>query len=698
MSSQTPADFTVGDIVHLTIGQLLMAKDNPRRGKEKEADPVLIGSIRSCGLLQNLGVRPSEKSTGKFEVKYGSRRHAALKALLKEGHFSKDDTFSCRIASADPADWEEEQIAENIARKAMNPVDEYEAFARLVIKGLTPEEIAVRFGADVRAVKQRLALGQAAPCVRKALRAEDITLDVAKIFAGCPDLARQERVFKEIAKNGHFGAHAVKRKLHEEALSDRDDIVKFVTLDAYKEAGGVTEVDLFDGETRLLNVELVYRLREKKLNRQAQRLTEEGWSWVEAHEGYSYQLTNGFDRLYGKLVEKTPDELAEIDAIEKEMEALNQEEGDGDDEAYWDRYESLEERLTDLQTGERVFSDDQKSVSGCILYPRGEGVEVVHGLVRKQDRKKVAALKKAQGPDAKEGGDKLGDDYSGVDLEGEGDGSGGPEYGVGLSGDLSVFKAQTLQAAIAMDPATAILAHQFMLVYRIFKQPHYYWPSGCEFSAKPADLRVGNGDLGETTAAAILDRQEGAVRTDIFTAIDWHDAWAAFRTLSDTERGELVALAIARTIEPMSGSGSFMALVASELDIDPRAYWKPTADNFFARIKKDQMICFLEETVGAEEAKRLSKDGKAKKADLVDLCEGLINDNTPSNAKARERLDQWLPAIMAFPAPERPEPDDWMDDEDDSDFDASDFEDAVDEVEEGTPTHGIGAEDDAVAA
>src|SRR3546814_7091188 len=71
-------------------------------------------------------------------------------------------------------------LAENVHRLATHPMDEFEAFARLVEAGRSAEEVAARFGTTVRHVEGRLALGRLCDEAREAYRAGDITLDVAK--------------------------------------------------------------------------------------------------------------------------------------------------------------------------------------------------------------------------------------------------------------------------------------------------------------------------------------------------------------------------------------------------------------------------------------------------------------------------------------------------------------------------------------
>jgi len=656
--SQPQPQYKAGDTVFLPLSKLVLSKENPRNTKEKEHDPILTASIRSRGLLQNLGVRPSPSSEGKFEVRFGERRLKSLRYLTKVKHFEKDETFACKIVSSDDAEADEAALAENIARKNMNPVDEFEAFSRLEDKGLSVADIAERFGITEKQVQQRLALGNAAPCVRKALREGEISLDIAKLFAGCPDVARQERVFKAIDERGQFSAYYVKQMLHEGAVSASDDLVRFVTIDAYEAAGGAVEKDLFSDEVRLGDVELLYRVRDEKLQREVERLTGEGWSWVEAHEGYSYEIMNGFTRIYGAVVEKTEAEQAEIEQLGKELEALEQASPAEDEWSAeeWNRYEEAEARLSELRMIKRVFTTEQKAVAGCVIYPARDGVKVHEGLVRKADLKKARSL---QSDDSGEGASVPGDD----DAARAGDAG----YGIGLKADLAAFKAQALQAALAGDPATAFLAHQFLLVFRIFAEIYRHFPKGSTMSASVADLRVANGSLGETAAAAALATIEKSLRADIFAGRGYTSAWKAFCALGKKDRDALVAFAFARTIEPMSGSGGFMGFIAHDMQVDVRKFWKPTGENFFARIRKDQLTAFLKDTVGSQEAARLTKDFKLKKSELVALCEDLIEGRALVNPEARKILDAWAPSGMAFDEPPAPASDeDDFGDEDES--------------------------------
>ena len=127
----------------------------------------------------------------------------------------------------------------------------------------------------------------------------------------------------------------------------------------------------------------------------------------------------------------------------------------------------------------------------------------------------------------------------------------------------------------------------------------------------------------------------------------------------------------------MTGGAGFMDLIAFEAAVDIRSLWKPTGENFFSRIKKDQLVAFLKETVGDGEAARLTGDFKAKKADIVALCEGLVDETTPTAAANRDVIDSWAPDGMAFAEPSAPDPDD-DDDDIEGDPEADDRESDLD--------------------
>lgn len=261
---------------------LTLSSLNVRR-TERDADvAALAEDIAACGLKQNLVVIPAHYSTAetednfgdKFEVITGGRRYQALRLLADAGRIEPDHPVPVLVEARDAA--QQTSLSENLHRVAMNPADEFEAFAAIVTQQRLElgeaEAVAYtakRFGVTVRHVEQRLRLAALAPEILDALRTGTITLDSAKAYAGSTDHALQLKVFAEQAKSNwkpHV-ASVVRDALRQRSLSLNDRLVKFVGLDAYRAAGGRTETDLFmgtEGEERLLDVKLLEDLAKGK--------------------------------------------------------------------------------------------------------------------------------------------------------------------------------------------------------------------------------------------------------------------------------------------------------------------------------------------------------------------------------------------------------------------------------------------------
>jgi len=112
---------------HIDLKKLTVSPLNVRKYGAKDCAD-LVTSIRSLGLLQPLLVR--EVVDG-FEVIAGQRRLNACRILAEEDDI---DPIPCLVmADGDDAAAIEASLAENIERLPMDEIDQYKAFAKLVI-------------------------------------------------------------------------------------------------------------------------------------------------------------------------------------------------------------------------------------------------------------------------------------------------------------------------------------------------------------------------------------------------------------------------------------------------------------------------------------------------------------------------------------------------------------------------------------
>lgn len=273
----------------IPLNKLILSPRNVRRTNGDEDIESLADSINSNGLLQNLVVSESVEHPGKYEVDAGGRRWRALNLLAADKRIGKTFPVPVHIIPRDDA--LEASLVENLQKVAMNPADEVEAFQAIVYGGEAsiddiPNRIANcarRFGRTVRYVEQRLRLAALAPDILTALREYRISIEAARAYASHPDPVAQLYVFgKEEEKRdfGHKPAN-IRDALAGKSYTADNKLVRYIGLQAYTDAGGRTERDLFFGDTDrelLLDTAIVRRLATEKALAEAQPIAQaDGW-------------------------------------------------------------------------------------------------------------------------------------------------------------------------------------------------------------------------------------------------------------------------------------------------------------------------------------------------------------------------------------------------------------------------------------
>lgn len=287
---------------HIPLNKLILSPRNVRKTNGEEDIESLADSIHSKGLLQNLVVSRAAGSSGKsqkYAVDAGGRRFRALQRNRKLDRIPANHPVPCHIIASE--DGLEASLAENLQKIAMNPADEVEAFAAIIgntgagtdsrgdINDTATRiaNCARRFGRTENYVKQRLALAALAPDILDALRIGKITIESARAYAGHSDHKVQMKVFAAEEKKTDTYQTPHLAKTVRDALAGKiytadHKVVKYVGIDAYVDAGGRLETDLFFGEGEreiLLDPSIVDRLANDKAAREAMELAQkQGWA------------------------------------------------------------------------------------------------------------------------------------------------------------------------------------------------------------------------------------------------------------------------------------------------------------------------------------------------------------------------------------------------------------------------------------
>lgn len=166
----------------------------PRRGMDDESLQQLADSIREKGVLLPLVVREIEEQI--FEIIAGERRwRAAQLAGLEE--------VPVIVKDVTPLDQLEIALIENIQRENLNPLEEAEAYLRLVKEfGLTQEEVAKRVGKERSTVANTLRIVNLPDFAKEDLASGMLTMGHARVLLSLDDHESMQKLRDEIIDHG----------------------------------------------------------------------------------------------------------------------------------------------------------------------------------------------------------------------------------------------------------------------------------------------------------------------------------------------------------------------------------------------------------------------------------------------------------------------------------------------------------------
>ncbi len=229
-------------IIELPVDHLQPSPFNPRQTfvgiDELQANIVAEGRIHQPLLVRPIvpplfdaGPATEAEAVAGYQVVFGHRR---LKAARAAGW----TTVPCMVRAMTDAEARSAQIAENLAREDVHPIEEAEGFAALMQDaGTTADELAARVGKSRSYVYARLKLLQAAPAVRRACLDGEIDAESALLVARVGPHAVQDKALariKAIGANLGDGGKASFRRIRAElaesftldfkaAIFDRED-------------------------------------------------------------------------------------------------------------------------------------------------------------------------------------------------------------------------------------------------------------------------------------------------------------------------------------------------------------------------------------------------------------------------------------------------------------------------------------------
>ncbi len=173
-------DLETDQLTEIEIERILPSSLQPRKSFDEESLNELASSIRAYGIVQPIVVRPLPD--GFFQLIAGERRwRAAQRASLAR--------LPAVVRDASEHTALEIALVENLQREDLNPIEEAQAYERLIVEfSMTQEEVARRVGKNRATVANMLRLLKLPPEVQQWLREDRLTTGHAKALLSLSDL------------------------------------------------------------------------------------------------------------------------------------------------------------------------------------------------------------------------------------------------------------------------------------------------------------------------------------------------------------------------------------------------------------------------------------------------------------------------------------------------------------------------------
>ena len=191
--AMAPGAGPVGPITTLPVELMQPSPYQPRKHFDDEAFATLVESVRDKGVLQPILVRRDPKDERRYEIVAGERRwRAAQQARLHE--------IPVVVREMNDRDTLEVALVENLQREDLTPLEEAEAYRRLMNEfGHTQEVLAKAVGKSRSHVANMMRLLSLPASVQRMLDEREISAGHARSLINAEN---PEELAKEIRRRG----------------------------------------------------------------------------------------------------------------------------------------------------------------------------------------------------------------------------------------------------------------------------------------------------------------------------------------------------------------------------------------------------------------------------------------------------------------------------------------------------------------
>ncbi|WP_373987787.1 ParB/RepB/Spo0J family partition protein [Duganella sp. BuS-21] len=610
-------------LAHATLGtaahaRMVRSKANTRKKARDLSE--LKALVRANGVLQNLvcfAQQQDGEPTGLLEVAAGDGRWQVVGELIAEGDLPEDYQLPYMLVAEHEAVLV--SLAENLGRAPMHPADIFDAMLTLAQQQRSVADIALAFGVSELTVRRRLKLANVAPRLFALYRADQASYEQMAALAVSDDHAAQLAAWDGLAQ-WERQPQRLRRLLTAHCVSVRSDrVVRYVGVKTYEKTGGTVARDLFseDNDGYIEDVALLDRLANDRLQRVAARLHGEGWLWIDVRCRMDAAELAVYGRVRTEVLAPNAEQQAKLDQLARRAAALAAETAAGAEDAVEDGAALRELAAIELEQG-RIANElrqpdrADRALAGTLVTLDDKGKpSVLRGLIRPQDKArmaKAAAGAEGGGPRARQRG----------------------PHSERLTELLSAQRTLALRAELVRQPEVALR----VLAHHLIRSVFYADADG---SAVQIALRLPQlpGDAEHGPAWEAWEAQRGALvgllpaHGDSVGLMEWLTRQP--RSILDDCIAFCTACAV-NGVQQREQPRPAVETLARTVRLDMHRWWKPTAQDYFAHVRKEQMLAVVAQAVSPAKAvplEKLRKDAAAEAAALAVADSG------------------WLPPLLA---------------------------------------------------
>ncbi len=181
------------DIVEIPLSEIRSNPYQPRQEFDEQSLNEFAQSIKEHGVIQPIIVKKSIKG---YELIAGERRTRASKIAGKE-------TIPAIIRDLSDQEMMEIALIENIQREDLNPLEEAEAFAKIInSSNITQEEAAKKFGKSRSYITNLLGLLRLPDKTKKYVQENKISMGHARVLSKLSDTMQIDELATKIINEG----------------------------------------------------------------------------------------------------------------------------------------------------------------------------------------------------------------------------------------------------------------------------------------------------------------------------------------------------------------------------------------------------------------------------------------------------------------------------------------------------------------